>query len=205
MCGRYYVDDETAREIEKLAGAAEGKMGNSADLCPNQKAPVLLAGRNHMELRKMQWGFIPFDGKGLLINARAESVSHKIAFGDSIRNRRCIIPARGFYEWNSSREKFFYERPDGAVLFMAGCYKNFQGRTRFVILTTRANASVMAVHSRMPLILEQQELEVWLRDDQAMEYLLRKVPGPLRQGTEYHQMSLFGEKAPGKEGGDLIK
>ena len=37
-------------------------------------------------------------------------------------HRRCIIPARGFYEWDRSRTKFSYERKDAPVLFMAGCY-----------------------------------------------------------------------------------
>ena len=69
---------------------------------------------------RMAWGFPRFDGKGLIINARAESVRERPAFRDSVEQRRCVILARGFYEWNRSREKFTYEREDladGTVVY----------------------------------------------------------------------------------------
>ena len=69
-----------------------------------------------------------------------------------------MIPAKGFWEWNKSKEKFSFERTDSQVLFMAGCYDCIDGQDRFVILTTEANSSVKPVHDRMPLILERNEL-----------------------------------------------
>ena len=139
----------------------------------------------------MAWGFPRFDGKGLLINARAESALERKTFRDSIQHRRCIIPAKGFYEWDKSKEKFSYERKDAPVLFMAGCYNRYQGEERFVILTTEANPSVAPVHHRMPLILDPEELENWVLDDKATKYILHKTPVLLRSSTEYEQMRLF--------------
>ena len=74
---------------------------------------------------------------------------------------------------------------------MAGCFCPFDGQDRFVILTTAANPSVSPVHSRMPLILERDELTAWVRDDTAAARLLEKAPVMLTRKTEYEQLRLF--------------
>ena len=220
MCGRYYVDDETAREIRRLvlkldqrfqgkldrksdqnmgqeaaqkmdAGSLQGPAAASAAVCPSQKAMVIMGRERHLEAEQMVWGFPRFDGRGLLINARAETAAERRTFRESVLHRRCVIPAKGFWEWNKSKEKFSFERQDSQVMFMAGCYDCFDGQDRFVILTTEANPSVKPVHDRMPLILEQSELEDWVTDDSAAEYFLHKTPVLLEREAEYEQMSLF--------------
>ena len=216
MCGRYYVDDETAREIRRLILKFQGKsdrksdqdMGQeavqktdaeslhgpaaaSAAVFPSQKAMVIMGKERHLEAEQMVWGFPRFDGRGLLINARAETAAERRTFRECVLHRRCVIPAKGFWEWNKSKEKFSFERPDAQVMFMAGCYNCFDGQERFVILTTEANPSVKPVHDRMPLILEQNELEDWVTDDGAAEYFLHKTPVLLEREAEYEQMSLF--------------
>lgn len=216
MCGRYYVDDETAREIRRLilkldqrfqkksdqnmakepaqktdAGLLHGKTAASAAVCPSQKAMVIMGRERHLEAEQMIWGFPRFDGRGLLINARAETAAERRTFRECVLHRRCVIPAKGFWEWNKSKEKFSFERQDSQVMFMAGYYDCFDGQDRFVILTTEANPSVKPVHDRMPLILEQSELEDWVTDDSAAEYFLQKTPVLLEREAEYEQMSLF--------------
>ena len=193
MCGRYYVDDETAREIEKIVRNLDRKLHveRTGDIRPSQSAAVIRGKEENLMTECMAWGFPRFDGKGLLINARAESALERKTFRDSIQHRRCIIPAKGFYEWDKSKEKFSYERKDAPVLFMAGCYNRYQDEERFVILTTEANPSVAPVHHRMPLILDPEELEDWVLDGRATEYILHKTPVLLRSSTEYKQMRLF--------------
>ncbi|OUO30419.1 DUF159 family protein [Lachnoclostridium sp. An298] len=193
MCGRYYVDDETAREIEKLVRELDRKLKieRTGDVLPSQNAMIIKREGNHLAAEQMAWGFPRFDGKGLLINARAESATERKTFRDSVQHRRCIIPAKGFYEWDKSKEKFSYERYDAPILFMAGCYNKYQDQEGFVILTTQANPSVSPVHDRMPLILEPMELKDWVLDDRATEYLLNKTPVLLKTHAEYEQMSLF--------------
>lgn len=193
MCGRYYVDDETAKEIEKLVRYLDRKLRfhNTGDVYPSQKAGVLCGKEGHLSFRHMDWGFPGYEGKGLLINARAETVLKRKTFQNSILYRRCIIPAKGFYEWNKEKEKFTYERKDMPVLFMAGCYNRYQEKDHFIILTTEANSSVAAVHNRMPLILEPDELEGWVFDDKETKYFLKKVPVLLKNSTDYEQMRLF--------------
>ena len=65
--------------------------------------------------------------KGLLINARAETAVERRTFRESVLHRRCVIPAKGFWEWNKSKEKFSFERWDSSVMFMAGCCDCFDG------------------------------------------------------------------------------
>ena len=193
MCGRYYVDDETAREIEKLVRDLDRKlkMERTGDVFPSQNAMILKGEGNHLAAEQMRWGFPGFEKGKLLINARAETALERPTFRESVQDRRCIIPARGFYEWNKSKEKFTFERKETPVLFMAGCYNRYEGQERFVILTTDANSSVAPVHNRMPLILEPEELKDWVLDDQATESLLHKTPVLLEQRAEYEQMRLF--------------
>ncbi|OUO26246.1 SOS response-associated peptidase [Eubacterium sp. An3] len=193
MCGRYYVDDETAREIEKLVRDLDRKLQieRTGDVFPAQNATIIKGQEHHLAAEQMRWGFPGFEKGKLLINARAETALERPTFRESVQDRRCIIPARGFYEWNKSKEKFTFERKETPVLFMAGCYNRYEGQERFVILTTDANSSVAPVHNRMPLILEPEELGDWVLDDQATESLLHKTPVLLEQRAEYEQMRLF--------------
>ena len=193
MCGRYYADDDTIREIARLVGEIDKTGTEAGDILPSRQAAVITGLGHPLVAARMAWGFPKFDGKGLVINARAESALEKRSFRESVLHRRCVIPARGFYEWNKEKEKekFTFERPDRDVLFMAGCFCPFDGQDRFVILTTAANPSVSPVHSRMPLILERDELTAWVRDDTAAARLLEKAPVMLTRKTEYEQLRLF--------------
>ena len=193
MCGRYYVDENTAREIEKIAGKIdqEQSIRYSGDICPSGNGMVLRMQDQKIQAVAMLWGFPGYGGKGLIINARAENVFERRAFRESAQHRRCVIPAKGFYEWNLNREKYSFERDDSPVLWMAGFYDRFRDQDRFVILTTAANASVSPVHDRMPLLLEGEELEDWIFDSKAAEHILHKAPAPLRASAEYTQLELF--------------
>lgn len=192
MCGRYYVDNETAREIEKLVQQIGSKLGHVGDVNPSQQASVI-TGRMMTRLQKeeMLWGFPQYKGKGLLINARAETVLERKMFRDSVLSRRCIIPARGFYEWDRDKNKVSFTSDTGTLIYMAGFYNRFQERERFIIITTEANDSVRHVHDRMPLVLEENELQDWVWDNQFLEFALKKVPPLLRKKQEYEQQRLF--------------
>ena len=107
MCGRYYVDDETAREIEKLVETVNDKLRLERlrkDIHPTDEAPVLVAGDGEMKLEWQHWGFPNFQGKGVIFNARSETVLEKKMFRESILHRRIIIPCTWFYEWKWNAE-----------------------------------------------------------------------------------------------------
>lgn len=201
MCGRYYVDDETAREIEKLVRQMSEKQRRESikaigriaagDIHPGKDAPVLSAESSSISCGWQHWGFPGFQGKKLIFNARCESVLEKPLFRDSVLHRRVVIPASWFYEWNSAKEKNIFRRKDMPVLFMAGFSRQYEDGEHFVILTTTANATMKPVHDRMPLILEREEIAQWILDNAKTESILHKIPCLLERKTDYEQISLF--------------
>lgn len=201
MCGRYYVDDETAREIEKLVRQMSEKQRRESikaigriaagDIHPGKDAPVLSGESSSISCGFKHWGFPGFQGKKLIFNARCESVLEKPLFRDSVLHRRIVIPASWFYEWNSAKEKNIFRRKDTPALFMAGFSRQYEDGEHFVILTTAANASMEPVHDRMPLILEREEITQWILDNAKTESILHKIPCLLERKTDYEQISLF--------------
>ncbi len=200
MCGRYYVDDKTAREIEKVIRSVDEKLRQQSmmnvekiaakDIHPADLAPILEGkGRNVC----CGWQRPREPGcqrKPLNYHARCESVMEKPMFRDSIGRSRIVIPATWFYEWNFRKEKNTFYRKDASVLFMAGCCRKFEDGIRFVILTTEANTSMKPVHDRMPLILEQNEIVPWILDNEKVENILHKTPCLLERKSDYEQLSL---------------
>lgn len=199
MCGRYYVDDETAAEIEKLLRQMDERKRKeslqavsriaSGDIYQGKAAPVLSGQDGSVCCKWQYWGFPGFEGKKLVFNARCESVLEKPMFRDSILHRRIVIPASWFYEWNSRKEKNTFCRSDLPILFMAGFCRRYEDGEHFVILTTAANASMEPVHDRMPLILERQEITEWMFHDAKAEGILHKTPCLLERKTDYEQLS----------------
>lgn len=198
MCGRYYVDDDTAKEIERLVRDIDAKLKKEkrlGDIRPSDKAAVLTGdfkcAGSRLLLAEQRWGFPSPRGNGIIINARTDTVMEKRMFRTSIMEHRCIIPASGFYEWNRAKEKVSFLREDRHVLFMAGFYNRFEDEDCFVILTTAANDSVSKTHDRMPLILERDELTDWIYDDRRLNELLLKTPVMLESKAEFEQQTLL--------------
>lgn len=199
MCGRYYVDDETAREIERIIRIADEKVRKAApvkiqskDIHPTDIAPILTASEHGgISCSLQKWGLPGFDGKQVIFNARSESALEKKMFREGVEHRRIVIPATWFYEWNRNKEKNIFYRKEQPVLFMAGIYNRYQGEDRFVILTTEANASMEPVHNRMPLILEPEEITTWIFEKEETEQLLHKTPCLLERRSEFEQLTLF--------------
>ena len=114
-------------------------------------------------LAMFRWGFVPSwanEPGPRPVNAKAETIAEKPSFRDSFRQRRCLIPADGFYEWRSTpqgKRPLHYQLKGGVPLAFAGiwdCWKG-PGETQFTcaIVTTAANPLVQPVHNRMPVIL----------------------------------------------------
>lgn len=194
MCGRYYIDDETSREIRKLLeqldAKFQGRKSKRGDIVPTNQAPVLIGSNNMIEPDLFVWGFPNFKSSGVIINARSETALEKKMFRESLMSRRCIIPANGFFEWNNNKEKNYFTQPDSDILYMAGIYNTFKEESKFVILTTSANLSMVDVHNRMPLILQKEQINSWLFEDDKIQTLLKQVPISLERKTEYEQTKL---------------
>jgi putative SOS response-associated peptidase YedK len=123
---------------------------------------VLRLDGEQRRLQPAHWGFPPsVQGRGPLINARAESAAFKDAFRAAYVGGRCVVPADGFFEWKTTaegRKPLWFHRPDGRLLLMAGLWE----AGRFVVLTTGPNDLVREVHDRMPALLTPEEANAWL-------------------------------------------
>jgi putative SOS response-associated peptidase YedK len=146
------------------------------NLTPGQAVAAVRERDGRRRLDALQWGLVPFWAKDAgvgrrLINARLDSVAEKPAFREAWARRRCLIPASGFYEWSEpkgGRKRPYFIRPSGEPLFaLAGLWERWRtasGATleTCVIVTTAANAQLLAVHDRMPLLIPRDAQALWL-------------------------------------------
>ncbi len=145
------------------------------NVCPTTQVHVVTADGGGRRLRPMRWGFLPHwyksptDGP-LLINARAETIAEKPSFRSACRDRRCLIPVTGFYEWTKDAESnrlpwYIHPKADNSLAF-AGIWqvweKGDEPLTTCAIVTTGANEQMSAVHHRMPVIVDQNDWPLWL-------------------------------------------
>ncbi|HIE94949.1 MAG TPA: SOS response-associated peptidase, partial [Acidobacteria bacterium] len=106
------------------------------NIAPSQDVAALRAGANNeRELIMLRWVLVPGWAKdpamgNRMINARAETVAEKPAFRTAFRQRRCLIPADGFFEWqktpDGSKQPYLIGRPDGEPFTMAGLWEHWQ-------------------------------------------------------------------------------
>ena len=203
MCGRYFWNDDAEDAFEKDFPELAGEIHKlrAGDYTPAMQALAVTAGAEYsagsigdntvvpVAAQMLQWGFPGFDKGKLLINARAESVKDRPTFADSFAQRRCALPAAGFYEWDKKKEKVIFTLPDKPILYLAGIYRPYGPETRFVVLTREANASMEPVHDRMPLILSREEIGPWVSDlSEAGKILTGELP-MLKAERPYEQIT----------------
>lgn len=135
---------------------------------------------NDSRLVIMTWGFMPHyaNNKGdSIINARSEQVLRNDAWNESFRERRCLVPADGYYEWSEDSTPYRIHRDSDAPFLMAGLWREWQPSQEQLtigdntaadsywttaIITTDANHAVEPVHDRMPAIIEPENAETYL-------------------------------------------
>ena len=112
----------------------------------------------------MKWSYQLPDGK-LIFNARSETAAQKAMFADGMRQRRCLVPADYYYEWQKTgqgKQKYAIAPADVNGFFLAGIYRIEQGRPVFSILTKDPAESIAFIHNRMPVILPNEVMSDWL-------------------------------------------
>jgi putative SOS response-associated peptidase YedK len=191
MCGRFarIVSDKKLREKYRLK---EGTLlKDSYNIAPSQPVAAVRGTDGERELVLLKWGLIPSWSKDAtigqkLINARAETVAEKPSFRSAFKQRRCLIPASGFFEWQKQgtgrKQPFFISLRDGEPFSFAGlweCWHDPDGEEveTCTILTTTANKVMQPIHERMPVILGPSAEEQWL-DPRASADALRSLLVP---------------------------
>jgi len=178
MCGRYTLfTDKELKEvddiIEKIDNDIKRDKMKTGEICPTDVAPVILFEKEIVVPRLLTWGFPNFQNKGVIINARGETVNEKRMFRFLMETKRCVIPSTGFYEWDKEKNKYLINLAGTPMLYMAGLYNEFEGEGRFVIITTNSNSSISNIHDRMPVVLEKNLIEDWLRDRECAQEMLK--------------------------------
>ncbi len=203
MCGRYLLLSP-AEAMRRLFGL-DVQLPNFPprfNVAPTDTMPVVrLGGPGARELAMLRWGLVPSWATDLsigsrMINARGESVATKAAFRDAFRERRCLVPADGYYEWKEEdgvRQGYVIRPQSDEPFVFAGIWESWTrprdvdtGSPRdvgpagqivetFSIITGPALPSVANTHDRMPVVLQQPDFEAWLSRDASSDDLRRLV------------------------------
>lgn len=176
MCGRFAITLPADAMAQLFSARPANDLPDvpNYNVCPTNRVHAVRTTETGRQLDPLRWGFLPHwyktetDGP-LLINARAETLAEKPAFRAACRDRRCLIPASGFFEWtkaeDGTRLPWYFSRRDGAPIAFAGIWQSWGPddpvRT-CAIVTTAANRRVAEIHHRMPLILEPEDWPLWL-------------------------------------------
>lgn len=179
MCGRFVLITDLsvlARDFNLSCEAVN--FSPSRNVSPGQPIVAIANPDGKTGMGLYVWGLIPFWAKDpsigkRLINARAETLAQKPSFKNAYAKRRCLIPADGFYEWKQEGPKkvpYLFGLKSGGPMFFAGLYETWAGPDlrpvqTCAILTTQANALVLPVHERMPVIVSGDLYTPWLDPD----------------------------------------
>lgn len=192
MCGRFAL----TLPDEAMASLFEATLSNDLaplpnyNICPTNQIHTVTSEDGQRRLRPMRWGFLPHwykteTGGPLLINARAETIAEKPAFKTACRERRCLIPASGFYEWTKDAEDnrlpWYIHPTEGDLLAFAGVWQNWErdgvAHTTCAIVTTAANTPMTAIHHRMPVTVAAKDWGLWLGEEgKGAATLMRAAP-----------------------------
>ena len=194
MCGRFVLETPLKTTAENFNAQLAKNLITvpNYNICPSENISVIVSNFKQRRLGQMRWGFIPHwyksitDGP-LLFNARAETLAEKPAFRDACRNRRCLIPADGFYEWKkiegSKSKPVYVKRSDRQQMIFAGIWQFWGvGENRLAactILTVPASGQISGIHHRMPLFIERDNWALWLGEKGVGASKLMKTPSDI--------------------------
>ena len=194
MCGRFAMDKETDQLIEEFTietGRPFSEWRPSWNVAPTDTVPVIRARNGKRELAGVRWGIVSpssptFGGGKPVINARIETVATNGLFRGPFESHRCLVPAKGYYEWQlreDGKQPFFVNEPDHD-LAMAGVIRAWADRSKpkddpeywrlsMAIITLDAHMAPGDVHDRMPAFLTADSFDDWLRDGLGTDDLLK--------------------------------
>ena len=188
MCGRYFFSgmttDEKLTAIVNMMERHHPGGYKTGEIFPGDTAPAVVTVNGQLRAVPAVFGFPGFRRSRLLINARSETAAQKPAFADSLRERRVILPAAGFFEWSRDgrKTKYYFRKPEETALYLCGIYRVIDGLARFVILTRPANESMLETHDRMPVIADESGVRPYLTDfDAATAIIAAAAPALTRE------------------------
>ena len=185
MCGRYVTPDERALESYFHLGRHNWKGWTARyNVGPTMRVPLVYLPQAEVLGDIARWGLIPSWWKketppALTFNARSEEAASKPMWRHGIRSARCLMPARGWYEWNENEgvvtgsgarghQPYYFHSPDTEVVAIAGLWSRWRAPDgsevlSCALLTREAGAAgIAAIHRRMPVVLDPSQFAEWL-------------------------------------------
>ena len=173
MFGRFYIaEEDKAEELQRIIDLMHRKYtGNSGlkmqgEICPTDTIATIANGQSMQQgVFAMRWGYTMPDGKPMF-NARSETAAVKPLFADGMKQRRCLIPATCYFEWEKRGEEKFKHAiatQGSRMIYLAGIYRREGNQAACSILTREAAECVAHIHHRMPVILPVEAVSDWLK------------------------------------------
>ena len=227
MCGRVALFTPPVRLARLLDAALAAGFDPDAQPSWNvgpQRQLFAVAERHEERLMdRYQWGLIPSWSKdpkigNRLFNARGETITEKPSFRTAFTKRPCVVPVDGFYEWDHrpghAKQPHFFTRSDGQPMLFAGLYEYWRNPEEpadaemtktCTIITTTPSEDMDAIHDRMPVIIELDDVETWVnvREHEPEERLRLIVPAP--SGTLVHHGVSSSVGSVKNDGPELIE
>lgn len=185
MCGRFYIDPDDMSDTELIALLEREKARSEqsdeiplalGEIQPGQKAAVIAMNRRlQRSAFPMKWGY--HLEKKLVFNARCETAAEKGMFSQSTVDRRCLIPASAYFEWDHRQKpytKYRFHISGQRMIYLAGLYRYEPDIQQpvFTILTRQAAPDISCFHDRMPVIIPFSLTDAWLDRSQDFKKLL---------------------------------
>jgi putative SOS response-associated peptidase YedK len=197
MCGRYtyYSSEDILKQFDlkpnrELQQAL--KFPDNYNVSPNTQMPVIIRGLQQNILEFMVWGLVPSWSKTpdtalKLINARKEGLLEKSMWKRLVKSKRCIVPARGFYEWKTIdgvKYPYYITPKKENILSFAGLWDEWHDDKgnqilSYTIITTNPNKELSKIHNRMPAILNKKQSVIWLEPTDISQSQLDDLLAPL--------------------------
>ncbi len=219
MCGRFVLKSTGERIADHFHLDHIPTITARYNIAPTQDLLAVCAPAEGMrEPVLLRWGLIPHWSKGPdsryhMINARAETAAAKPAYRQALNQRRCLVPADGYYEWHAGdgpKQPFYLHAEDGSLLAFAGLWEEWdtpQGESvrSCALMTREALGPVGAVYDRMPVLVPESLWNLWLAPDnrQGTETLDTLLAQPVLH-LQFHPVSR-AVNSPGNEGHSLIE
>jgi putative SOS response-associated peptidase YedK len=203
MCGRYTLRDSSRAVREVLGLVMRTPTAPSYNVAPSQVMPVAVRSSQRVVLDQIAWGFVPWYARGpqktpmVIKNTRIETGMTKLAFRKSFEQRRCVIPADGFYEWKREGDKkqpFFIRLKGDRPFGFAGIWEPAEWKfpAGFSIVTTTPNKVLAKIHDRMPVMLTAEQAAAWLEPRPLEASALAEFTRPFpTEEMEAYQVSTY--------------
>ncbi|MCF7886173.1 MAG: SOS response-associated peptidase [Candidatus Marinimicrobia bacterium] len=206
MCGRKTLTKEKREIIEKYdieesnwEGA--GRYRPNYNIAPTNISPILIYNREKV-IKPMHWGLIPSWSKDIsigqkMINARSETLQDRRTFRPLLKKHRCIVIADGYYEWRGqkgNKQPYYIRKPDHGFMSMAGLWSHWESRQgkaidSYTVITTAPSQNIIHIHNRMPAILKQDDIKIWLDQNYSVDDA-QQLLGPYN-GLEFYPVSKY--------------